>query len=325
MAINSGKADISVLDEQLAAAGLPTGNTIWVNLANAIMEAYSAYSNDSTPSLPGYHYVTSIWVQEATEDSDATVGAGQAEAAAATVEIKAAQPEGVLPPWQGNTLFGFAAYADDLSHNIIVLRGTVTDEEAGYDLYGWGTNTPCMLPSGNPNQSYGNVKQDLYDFYTETDEGLYVSLAASFNAAVQQVAQANPNKTWIVAAHSLGGPLATLGALDAYVSGSYTNSALAPWLVTFGSLHLGDQSFATAFKQNVPTAFRFANLCDFVPSLVSLEPVTLPDPYVHVGLECTFVWQTWSDWGNHSMQSIYLSVVRDYPSVIHVGPRKYPQ
>src|ERR1043165_2811509 len=141
MAINPGKADISVLDEQLTAAGLPTGNTIWVNLANAILEAYSAYSNDSTPSLPGYHYVASIWVQESGEDTDATVGAEyQAETAAATVEIKAAQPEGVLPPWQGNTLFGFAAYADDLSHNIIVLRGTVTDEEAGYDLYGWGTN-----------------------------------------------------------------------------------------------------------------------------------------------------------------------------------------
>jgi hypothetical protein len=28
--------------------------------------------------------------------------------------------------------------ANDLSHNIVILRGTVTAEEAAYDLTGWG-------------------------------------------------------------------------------------------------------------------------------------------------------------------------------------------
>jgi hypothetical protein len=323
MSTDANQAGQNALDAELVAAGLPAGNTIWVNLANAVLEAYNAYDNSTKPSLPGYHYVASIWVQETAEDAETTAGAARPEATAATPGTEAARPEGGIS-WQGNTLFGFAAHADDLSHNIIVLRGTVTAEETGYDLYGWGTNTACKLPSSNPTQKYGNVKQDLYDFYTGTDY-VYTSLAASFNAAVRKVAQANPDKLWIVASHSLGGALATLGALDAYVSGSYTGSSRTPWLVTFGSLHLGDQLFATAFKQQVPVAFRFANLSDFVPSLVSLEPGTPTDPYVHVGLECTSVWQKWDNWANHSMEFTYLPTVRDYFSVIQLGPRKYPQ
>ena len=70
----------------------------------------------------------------------------------------------------------------------------------------------------------------------------------------------------------------------------------SPLVFTFGSLHVGDQSFATAYNSNVPHTYRIANLCDFVPTMVSLEPVTPSDPYVHVGLPGTFVWQTWDDW-----------------------------
>lgn len=312
MSNSADETKIAALDPQLAAAGLPTGQTIWVNLGNAIMAAYNAYGNKTTPSLAGYTYVASIWVQETAPDETKR-----------TAPFEPPAPQGLN--LQGNTLFGFAAYANDLSHNIIALRGTVTDEEAGYDLYGWGTDTACQLPSNNPTQSYGNVKQDLYDFYTGTDDGIFQSLGASFNKAVGQLAKTNPGKPWIVTAHSLGGALAALGALDAVVSGSYGGSSPTPWLVTFGSLHLGDQSFATAFQTKVPTAFRFANLSDFVPSLVSLTPGTPTDPYVHVGLECTFTWQTWDDWGNHSMANIYLPVVSDYLSVIHLGPRQYPE
>jgi hypothetical protein len=314
MTSDTHNPNFASIDSQLSAAGLPTGNTIWVDLANAILEAYSAYENNTTPSLDGYQYVNSIWVQETLEDEDAAA--------------VAPRTDGLLPPYQGNTLMGFAAVANDLSHNIIAFRGTVTDEEAGYDLDGWNTNTACLLPSGSQNQnSYGDVKEDLYDFYVDTDLGLYISLAASFKSAVQELAAANPNKPWMIAAHSLGGALVTLAALDAQVSASYTGSTIKPWLVTFGSLHVGVQSFADAFNQNVPSAFRFANLCDFVPSLVSLEPPTTPppDPYVHVGLELTFVWQTWDDWGNHSMQNIYLPIVQTYMNVIHMGPRTYPQ
>lgn len=321
MSSDEENKSMTALESVLSAAGLTTGNTIWVNLANAILEAYSAYENNKTPSLTGYKTVASIWVQETGNEETADAGRGGVKPAALP---GAARPEG-LAAIQGNTLIGFAAYSEDMSHNIIVLRGTDTDEETGYDLYNWGKNTACMLPSSNPVNNYGNVKEDFYNFYTGTDY-IFESLAESFNSAVQAVANHNPNKLWIVAAHSLGGALATLGALDAYVSGSYTGSTLPPWLVTFGSLHVGDQSFATAFEQQVPNTFRFANLCDFVPSLVSLEPVSNPpDPYVHVGLELTFVWQKWDNWANHSMQYTYLPAVQDYLNVIHVGPRDYPQ
>jgi hypothetical protein len=325
MSNDAEQANTSALDAELSAAGLATGNTLWLGLAKAVMAAYDAYDNNTQPAPPGYNYVTSIWVQESAEDADAARGG--AAPPAAGVKAEAARAEGLLPPYEGNTLFGFAAYAEDLSHNIIVLRGTVSDEEAGYDLYGWGTNTPCMLPSANPTRNFGNVKQNFYDFYTYTDEGLFYSLGASLNMAVRKVAQINPGKIWIVVAHSLGGPLATLGALDAYVSGSYTGSTLKPWLVTFGSVHLGVQSFATAFNQQLQQVWRFANLCDFVPSIVALEPPATPptDPYVHVGTPCTFIWQKWDNWANHSMEFTYLATVRDHFSVIHPGARQYPQ
>jgi hypothetical protein len=37
------------------------------------------------------------------------------------------------------------------------------------------------------------------------------------------------------------------------------------------------------------------------------------------------VWQTWDDWGNHSLATIYLPVVQNYWNVIEWGPRTYPQ
>lgn len=281
---------MAAVTAKLVAAGAPA--TIWVDLANAVMAAYTAYAKGTTPALTNYTYVASIYATES-----------------------------LIP-----TLLGFAACANDLSHNIIALRGTVTDEEVAYDLYGWDTNTPCLLPSASSvQQKYGNVKEDLYDFYTGTNGGTVTSLAASFNAAVQKLAQVNPNKPWFVTAHSLGGALATLGALDAAVSKSYGNGTIAPILVTFGSLHLGDQSFATAFKTRVPAGYRFANLSDFVPSLVSLEPYKSTDPYVHVGMECTFIWEKWDNWANHSMQFTYLPTVSHHFSVIQYGPRNYPQ
>lgn len=93
----------------------------------------------------------------------------------------------------------------------------------------------------------------------------------------------------------------------------------SPLVFTFGSLHVGDQSFATAYNSNVPHTYRIANLCDFVPSMVSLEPVTPSDPYVHVGLPGTFVWQTWDDWGNHSLATIYQPMVQSHWGTIRWG------
>jgi hypothetical protein len=318
-------------------ASLPTTLTLQklsLALAQGVMAAYDAYNNGSnnTPVLPGYKMLTPIYVWESDPNISPFAKLAEADAAARTKKQAAAYcspPPTTGEPSFGKQLFGFSAVANDQSHNIVVLRGTVTLEEAGYDMLGWDHNTPCLLPSSGAGTQhpYGNVNSALYDFYTRNDAGLVTSLAASFQAAVRAIAQANPNAPWYVAAHSLGGPLATLGALDAYLSGSYTGSSKQPVVITFGGLHLGDQAFATAYQAELPLGLRFANLCDFVPSMVSLAPNTPTDPYVHVGIPATFVWQTWDDWGNHSMECIYLQMVQSltYWDLLKFGPRTYPQ
>lgn len=328
------------------AASPPVSQDLAVRLAKGVCEAYAAYNNGSnlTPSLTGYKNFNQIWVYEAAPNlnpfstSEARAKAASSVAARTTVDREPAAyaraPDGspapcvgptpVGTPTPGKQLFGFTATADDNSHNIFVLRGTVTLEEAGYDLLGWGDNTRCDLPSqSSEQQSYGMVNSYLYGFYTGTDFGLQSSLAASCLNAIQKTSQQAPNLPWYMGAHSLGGAMLSLAALDAVVSG-YVNN---PLVVTFGSLHVGDASFAKAYTVKVPRSLRVANLCDFVPSMVSLEPVKLADPYVHVGYEGTFVWQTWDDWGNHSLANMYMPMVRNpnYWALIQWGTRNYPQ
>lgn len=270
-------------------------NQMWLNLANAVMAAYDAYPC-SDPSMSGYNSVQTIWAPETFSD-----------------------PKNPCYPY---IEMGFAATAADNSHSIVALRGTVSAEEAAYDLYGWGTNTACMLPTSNPTTNYGNVKEDLFQFYQGTDY-IYTSLAQSFTSAVSAVANALPNTPIYVTSHSLGGALSTLGILDAYAGGNNGSCIMAT--VTFGSLHVGDQSFVTAYNKAIPITLRCANLSDFVPSLVGLEPGPPPvDPYVHVGLPVTFTWQKWDDWANHSMQDTYLATIQSYFNVLYFGNHQYP-
>jgi hypothetical protein len=327
-----------------SAAALPTGaQDIAMRLANGVCAAYAAYNNGSNfdPTLAGYKNFASIYAFESLPNGNPfPISPMAAEAAARATErpihrVKrepaayARAPGGSAPactgptpigsPSIGSQLFGFTATADDDSHNILVLRGTVTLEEAAYDLLGWGDNTPCLLPSqSDAQQSYGQVNAWLYDFYTSGNI-VITSLASSCLQAIQ--AQA-PNLPWYMGAHSLGGALVSLAALDAVASGAVNQP---PIVFTFGSLHVGDADFVKAYNQAVPSSFRVANLCDFVPSMVSLEPVTLADPYLHVGLGGTFVWQTWDDWGNHSHANIYMPMVQNHWSLIQWLPRIYPQ
>ena len=318
----------------------------------ACVEAYAAYNNGSNlaPTLPGYHAFNQIWVYEFDPNVNPfSVPQAQARAASAVaaktkgvsrVERQpiayARRADGSPPPCVGPTpvgtpskgyqLFGFTATANDNSHNLLALRGTVTPEEAGYDLLGWGDNTACNLPSQNwpwDQQSYGQVNSYLYGLYADTDGETVTSLAKSCLTAIQTTSAQAPNLPWYIGAHSLGGAMLSLAALDAVVS--KVLSSTTPLVMTFGSLHVGDQAFASVYTPLVPASVRVANLCDFVPSMVSLEPVTPTDPYVHVGTEATFVWQTWDDWGNHSLANIYLPMVQNYWNIIKWGQRNYPQ
>ncbi len=319
----------------------PGAQDIAMRLANGVCAAYAAYNNGSNlaPSLAGYKNFNSIYAFELAPNGSPFPASATPAGAASRLTLRplfhvqrepaayARAPGGAAPacvgptpigtPSAGSQLIGFTATADDNSHNLLVLRGTVTLEEAGYDLLGWGDNTPCTLPSqGGAQQSYGQVNAKLYDFYTNDDFGAVTSLAASCLQAIQSTATQAPDLPWYMGAHSLGGALVTLAALDAVVSGVVDKP---PIVITFGSLHVGDAAFANAYNNNVPGSLRVANLCDFVPSMVSLEPVTLADPYVHVGSAGTFVWQTWDDWGNHSHANIYMPMVQNHWSSDPMG------
>jgi len=209
--------------------------------------------------------------------------------------------------------WGFAA--SNGSVNIVVLRGTeaASTNEVMDDIDSWGVNTDCILTPSTTN--YGQVNQSLFQLYTQSAKGVE-SLTSSVISAVSQFDRSLP---LFVSAHSLGGPMATFAALDIDSNAAYTGSIT---LYTFASLHVGVQSFATAFNGTSIETFRIANLCDFVPSLVGLSA---DDPsYVHVGLPCTFVWQTWGDWGNHSMANIYQPTVNNHWDVIQTGDLQYP-
>jgi hypothetical protein len=215
--------------------------------------------------------------------------------------------------------FGFAASGSFAAgypvNNMVALRGTQTDEEGFYDLEDWNL-TPCVLAGA----SCGKVASGLLGFYSGATWP-ETSLAQSIQGAVKAlVSGPPPGPPLYFAAHSLGGPMATLGALETTIARSYPTK---PILYTFASLHVGDQTFVNSYAKWATEVYRVANLADWVPSFTGLTADT--PGYVHVGLLCSFLWQTDGDWSNHSLENIYLKVVQNYPQVVKVGPRKYPQ
>jgi len=289
-------------------------NTMAIILGEGVMQAYYYYqawenSQSYQITLGKYQIVDIITVFEAAaEDAPQSPASAQ--------RVRAGAPELLSEVPIGFTAYGSYSGSPPYS-SLVILRGTQTDEEAFYDM-DW-TPKPCIL---NGTQ-YGNAGTGVYNFYTESDPFIN-SLEQNIAAAVQKLANAENYPNWYFAGHSLGGALITQAAMDAVVSGWYgSQSNPTTTLYTYGSLHVGDQGFATAFGQAVPEAYRIANLADWVPSLVGLEG-DVPG-YVHVGLPVTFLWQKDADWANHSMSDTYLNTVTNYSNVLQCGPRQYPQ
>jgi hypothetical protein len=261
-------------------------------LAMAVCEAYKKYADPSyTIRLGAYVIKDSIYVFEATKRKYVFFG------------FTASGSMSGAPPFD----------------NILALRGTRTDQEAFADA-SWAL-TDCVLPRRGK-QHFGRAAAGLYSFYTGRDLGLVTSLADALKSAVSKLD--GTLSDWYIAGHSLGGAVATLGALDAVVSRSYGRVDVPPKLYTFGSLHAGDAEFASAFSNSGLTdVFRVVNLADWVPGFTGIGADT--PGYAHVGLECSYLWQTGFDWANHSLENNYLAVLRDHPEVIQFGPRQYPQ
>lgn len=215
----------------------------------------------------------------------------------------------------GFTAYG--SYSGAAPHNdLVILRGTQTTEEGFYDM-DWSMK-PCILNK----RQYGQAATGIYNFYTKT--GPFInSLEENMKIAVDRLARYYYPR-WYFAGHSLGGALITLSTLDAVANDWFGGQTLPETtMYTYGSLHVGDQGFATAFAKQVPDAYRVANLADWVPSLVGLEADV--QGYVHVGLPVTFLWQKDGDWANHNMKDTYLRTLTDFSRVLQCGQRTYPQ
>jgi|GEM_PF-3520084 len=223
----------------------------------------------------------------------------------------------------GSQFFGFTAWGSYTGqppfHNIVAVRGTVSTEEGYFDLKDW-TLMDCVLPYDGGN-TYGQACTGLYDFYSDDDGGLVTSFADSFKGAISNL---NPNyPTCYIAAHSLGGGLVTLGALDAVVSGSFPLSGTRPKVYTYGGLYTGDQTFVNQFANNqINDFYRLVNLADWVPTLRG--PLADTPGYVHVGTEYAFLWQQGGYWANHSLMDTYWTTLTKHPQAVKTGARKYP-
>jgi hypothetical protein len=220
--------------------------------------------------------------------------------------------------------FGFAATGsydgNPPYYNIVALRGTQTDEEGFYDVDDWNLKA-CVLPYKKGKQ-YGSVSTDLYDFYNHDDLGLVTSLAASFKKAVSWLD--GSKGTWYLAAHSLGGAIAAIGALDAVVSKTFPNTTAVPQVYTYGGLNSGDATFAKAIAvAGIADFYRVVNLADWVPGFTGMTADT--PGYLQPGQEYSFLWNTGHDWANHSLDDIYITTLAKYPKVVNGGVRHYPQ
>jgi predicted lipase len=250
--------------------------------------------------------------------------------------------QSILSVWETDEYvpIGFTAVGIQpgiVSRNLVIFRGTQTDEESIEDMCWDGT--PCILT----NVACGTAATGIYSFYADDDGGIVTSLETCVqNAVASLVSMKGASKVWYFAGHSLGGALATLACLDA-VAGNWLATQTDPLvtLYTYGSLHVGQADFASAFNAAInPTpnsnnAFRVANLADWVPSFLG-GFIDLPDcqsgtpgedtpGYVHVGQLCSYLWQTDGDWSNHALDNTYLKTLANYPQVVKVGPRSYPE
>jgi triacylglycerol lipase len=297
-------------------------NQMAIILGEGVLQAYNYYqawaNNQSYQiKLGKYAIVDIISVFETFGASDVA----KTRVPALKTHVPAAKAGADAPELFSEVPIGFTAFGSYSGNppysDLVILRGTQTSEEGFYDM-DWSMK-PCILNG----RQYGQAATGVYNFYTKT--GPFTnSLEQNMKIAVDRLAKRSYYPRWYFAGHSLGGALITLSALDAVANNWFDAQTLpATTMYTYGSLHVGDQDFATAFTKQVPDAYRVANLADWVPSLVGLEADV--QGYVHVGLPVTFLWQKDGDWANHNMKDTYLRTLTDFSRVLQCGQRLYPQ
>lgn len=102
-----------------------------------------------------------------------------------------------------------------------------------------------------------------------------------------------------VTGYSLGGALATLGALAVRLANRLISGKVM--LYNIAAPRVGNESFAKLFQLLVPTAYRVVNMGDLVPMVppTKAEIGKFKVQYTHVGTEASFLWQEGDVERNH--------------------------
>jgi hypothetical protein len=316
---------------QMVCAAYAAYTTTGTKNANVIAGNPAAHHPAAIPAeaavlraQPNLKNVCPIYVYEAEPDLDPSAPAPTLHSENLAVRKKRGVPNNVVPGTDcgggtathegGYQLFGFTATLPAVGElkakNVLALRGTVTAYEAGVSLIDWDIDpSNCAIPTtGWDPTPQGKAQASYWEFYSGGRWLDETPLSASIQKAIMSTAAKAPGLPWFATAHSLGGGMLSLGVFDALLAGRFPNNN-PPCVVTFGSVVVGDDVFATKYTEKIPNTIRVANLCDFVPSLRGLTPGPPIAPFTHVGTAYLFVWQTDSDWANHSLGDIYMKVV----------------
>jgi hypothetical protein len=171
-----------------------------------------------------------------------------------------------MNPARGNQLvsIGLIFQADGAGDVVIAFRGTEGIDEWVHDAEFLLVQCPFLAGAGQTEDGFTAMYNSLA---TAVAPG-----SPSLASALATLPFPQPVSSLTICGHSMGGPLATLLALDLAANTSFND----PTVYTYASPRPGDPLFASTYNQVVKNSFRIANRLDLVPKL------PLPPLYDHV-------------------------------------------
>lgn len=163
-------------------------------------------------------------------------------------------------------IYGFTGYSEADDAIVVAFRGTV-------DIQNWIANIDAAQVNYQGCQGC-LVHQGFYNAFQ--------SIAAYLRKNVQSLQALFRDAKIYVTGHSLGGGLATLGALDIKEIFGRVDQ-----FYSFGQPRVGNELLSTFFTNSIPSRFRVIHYADIVPHL----PPQTPLPYAH------FSFEIWYDTG----------------------------
>ncbi|MEO0768968.1 MAG: lipase family protein [Cyanobacteria bacterium J06649_4] len=179
------------------------------------------------------------------------------------------------------------------THNVLVFRGTQTQSEWLKNLN--AAQVPYVAPDGT--------------IYGEVHEGFYKLMQSLKPSLAEVVGQLDPTLPCYVTGHSLGAAIATLAAME--ISYLVPEMRENIQLYTYAGPRVGSPTFATAYSERLPNAYRVVNLGDTVPLV---PPVTMGNSYVHVGEEWSFIFQSGDTLLNHVVDTYRAALEQELES-----------